>query len=137
VVYPFAPYASLGAAELARLGAAAASVPAFTLQLRRTGWFGDDVVFLEPSPAEPVLALLGAVVGAFPDFPPYGGAHAEPVPHLTVGHDAPLEHLRVAEAAVLRGLPVIQQVDALTLWAGPPLLTEEPGWRQVAAFPLG
>ncbi len=94
------------------------------------------MVFLEPSPREPVLALCEAVVAAFPDVPPYGGAHDDVVPHLTIGHGAPVEQLRVAEAAVRRRLPFTQEVTTLGLWAGPPLLTEEPGWRQVGAFPL-
>jgi hypothetical protein len=137
IVHPFAPLPTLGADELAALEAAARSVPAFTLRFARTAWFDDTVVYLEPEPVEPVLSLIAAVVVEFPDFPPYGGAYAEPVPHLTLGHEQPLELLRVAELATRGRLPLEQEVTELALWAGPPLLSEEPGWRQVAAFPLG
>ncbi len=137
VVFPFVPYAALRTDDLHRLGTAASSVPSFTLRFAETGWFGDEVTFLVPEPAAPVLALVEAVVAAFPEHPPYAGEHAEVVPHLTVGHDAPAEQLRVAETAVRSRLPVAQEVSALELWAGPPLVTEEPGWRQVASFALG
>ena len=136
IVYPFVPFGSLRTTDLATLTGLARSVEAFTLAFERVGWFGEQVVHLEPTPAAPVLDLIAAVGEAFPDFPPYGGAHDEHVPHLTVGHDRPVEELRVAEAAVTRELPLTQRVDALALWAGPPLLTEEPGWRQVGVFPL-
>jgi 2'-5' RNA ligase len=142
VVFPFVPFAALGAAELAALTEVARAVPAFTLELEQVGWFGEEVVFLRPDPSAPVLDLVARVGEAFPDFPPYAGAHDEVVPHLTVGHltdghGHTVEDLRVAEAAVVRQLPVTQRVEAISLWAGPPLLTEEPGWRQVGSFPLG
>ena len=137
VVYPFVPFKSLRTADLAALTELARTVPAFTLDLGGVGWFGEDVVFLEPTPREPVLDLIAKVGEAFPEFPPYGGEHAEPHPHLTLGHGRPLEELRVAEAAVLPHLPITQRVDAISLWAGPPLLLEQPGWSQVGTFPLG
>jgi len=137
VVYPFVPFGSLRDADLARLTALARTVPAFTLELASVGWFGEEVVFLEPTPCAPVLELIGKVGEAFPEFPPYGGEHAEPVPHLTLGHARPVHELRVAEAAVVPHLPITQRVDALSLWAGPPLLLEQPGWGEVGSFPLG
>ena len=136
VCYPFVPFRALRPDDLARLTQVTATVPAFTLALDRTAWFGEQVVYLAPEPAAQVLELVAAVGEAFPDFPPYGGAHAELVPHLTLGHDHPVEELRVAEAAVARELPISQPVEALSLWAGPPLLGEDPGWRQVGTFPL-
>jgi 2'-5' RNA ligase len=136
VLYPFVPFGSLTAADLAAVTALARSVPGFTLDFADTAWFGEEVVYLRPTPCEPLLDLVARVGEAFPGLPPYAGAHDEVVPHLTVGHDRPVEELRVAEAAVLGRLPFSQRVDALGLWAGPALLTEEPGWRQVGTFPL-
>ena len=136
VVYPFVPFAALRQEDLATVGALVAQVPAFTLTFERIAWFGHDVVFLEPTPAQPVLDLISLLGEAFPQHLPYGGAYDEPVPHLTVGHDHPFEELQLAEVAVLAQLPLAQRVEAISLWAGPPLLTERPGWRQVGSFPL-
>lgn len=135
VLYPFVP--SPSAEELARLVAVAAGVPAFTLTFSSTAWFDEHVVFLAPDDPSPVAGLTEAVVAAFPDFPPYGGAFEEVVPHLTIGHDHPVDQLRAAEQGVLPHLPLTQEVTALELWSGPPLLSEEPGWRRVASYPLG
>ncbi|HEX3455421.1 MAG TPA: 2'-5' RNA ligase family protein [Gaiellaceae bacterium] len=49
--------------------------------------FDEGTVYLAPVPAEPFSALTEAVVGRFPEHPPYGGAFEYAVPHLTVGRD--------------------------------------------------
>jgi hypothetical protein len=41
-------------------------------------------LYLAPSPAEPFKALTHAVVERYPDYPPYGGAFPEVIPHLTI-----------------------------------------------------
>jgi hypothetical protein len=122
---------------LVRLAAAVASVPAFECLFRRSSWFGQDVFYLEPEPAEPFRALTRAAWAAFPDHPPYLGAHDEVTPHLTVGH-APLatpDDLREAEAAVLPLLPVRTTVDHVSVVAGHE--SDAGPWRLVAELPLG
>lgn len=126
---------------LDRLAAAVASVPAFTCRFERSSWFGDDVLFLDPEPAEPFRALTRAVWAAFPDHPPYEGAYEEITPHLTVGHApyAAPDDLRAAEAAVLPLLPVATTVDHVSVLAG---RETEPGtgaepWRLLTELPLG
>jgi hypothetical protein len=42
------------------------------------------VVYLAPEPSAPFTRLTEAVVDRFPDFPPYGGAFEEVIPHLTI-----------------------------------------------------
>jgi 2'-5' RNA ligase len=135
LVFPFAPASTLTPDQLERLREIALATPAFTLDFASTAWFGEQVLYLAPEPASSVLSLQEAVVGAFPDYPPYGGAHAESVPHLTVGHDQPVEQLRIAETAVLPHLPVTQEVSAMAMWSGS--LTDGAPWRQVGSFPLG
>lgn len=54
----------------------------------RTAWFGDQVPWLSPQPAQPLRELTAAVAAAFPDHPPYAGAFAEPAPHLLAGSQA-------------------------------------------------
>lgn len=41
------------------------------------------VAFLRATPSDPFNAMTRAVARAFPAYPPYSGAHADLVPHLT------------------------------------------------------
>jgi 2'-5' RNA ligase len=136
VLYPFLPPAALTADAIDRLAAAVASVPAFDATFATPGWFGSDVLWLGPEPAEPLRALTLAVSAAFPDHPPYGGAFDEIHPHVTVAERAlggPGD-LERAEVAVRSGLPVTQRVDHALLIAG----ADAPrSWRTVRRLPLG
>ena len=51
-----------------------AAEPVFAFQLTAVRRF-PNVVWLEPEPAEPFQRLTRALAAAFPDYPPYGGAH--------------------------------------------------------------
>lgn len=134
VLYPFLPPRRLDGGVLRALATAVASVPAFDVTFARVRWFGDTAVWLAPEPAEPFRSLTMAVWRSFPECPPYGGAHAGVVPHLTVGHDAPAGVLRAAATSVQVGLPIHARVTAAWLMQG----TDAPGsWRGVAELPLG
>ncbi|MGS2620222.1 2'-5' RNA ligase family protein, partial [Micromonospora sp. LZ34] len=65
---------------------------------------------------------------------PYAGAHADVVPHLTIGHDAPKHVLAHAAEAVAGHLPIRATVDAVRLIAGAP---EPDSWRTLREFRLG
>lgn len=135
VLYPFVPPSAITPATLELLARAVASVGAFGCQFLATGWFGPDVLWLAPDPGEPFRALTRAVAAAFPGYPPYGGAHADAVPHLTVGERPAggVADLRAAEAEVLPALPVSAQVSRVWLMTG----ADAPGsWRTVAELPL-
>lgn len=94
--------------------------------------FPGVVLFLSPEPLERFRALTRVFVEAFPDCPPYGGAFADPHPHLTVGSqidDATADSL---ERAVAVGLPLTTRVDRLTL-----LVEDDDGrWTVSQAWPL-
>jgi len=96
VLFPFLPPDEIDEQVLATLGRAAATVPAFFVALDRLGWFGERVVWLAPSPAEPFQRLTAAVTSHFPGVQPYDGAFDEVVPHLTLGHDHPVDVLKAA-----------------------------------------
>ena len=98
VLFPFAPPEQLDAALIGALAATVAGVPAFGCVFRRTGWFGDDVLWLDPEPADAFRALTATVVRAFPQWLPYRGEFSDVVPHLTVGERrfADLDTLRAA-----------------------------------------
>ena len=70
------------------LAAAIASVSRFDATCATTGWFGDDVLWLDPQPSDGFRGLTSAVVAAFPSYLPYSGEYDDVIPHLTVGHDA-------------------------------------------------
>lgn len=134
VLYPFLPPDRLDDEVVARLRAAVGDVAGFACSFPTTGWFGEEYLWLAPSPAEPFLELTRRVAGAFPECPPYAGRH-EPHPHLTVGYSshAPVAALRAAEAEIVGALPVTARIGALHLLAG----SREPdSWRVVAELPL-
>ncbi|MDX3194650.1 2'-5' RNA ligase family protein [Streptomyces sp. MN03-5084-2B] len=133
VLYPFLPPDRITPAVVGDLGTVLTG--AFECVFSRVAWFGQDVVWLAPDPAEPFRALTERVWRRFPECPPYGGAHPEVVPHLTIGStrlgDRPA--LRRAATEVRAMLPIRARIDRVHLIAG----TTSPGsWRTVAGFSL-
>ena len=131
ILYPFLPASNLTAAVRAELAALAAAVRPFDVtfgSLRRL----DDVVWLEPEPAEPFRALTSAVVARWPAWRPYGGVFDELIPHLTVveSDDAPLDE--IAATAKL-DLPFDQRASAMEVWRQDAAGRWHPHWR----LPLG
>lgn len=134
VLYPFLPPEQIGLKELGRLSDVVLAVPRFDVTFRRVEWFGGDVVWLAPEPGEGFSALTAAVCSAFPDYPPYGGAFAEVIPHLTVAAYAEADRMRAAALATAAWLPINASVRAVHLFQG----SDAPGaWRSVAVLPLG
>jgi len=131
VLYPFAPLRGL---DLGLLGAVAGRVARFEMTLRRLGWFGERVVWLDPEPAEPFRRLTAEIMSYFPGVQPYGGVHDEVIPHLTIGHDHPSAVLRAAGAAVLAHGPIHARVTSMRLITGP---AGRGPWSTVAEFPFG
>ena len=136
VLYPFVdPIRARDPDVIAAIGAAIGTVAAFSCSFRRTAWFGDDAVWLDPDPAQPFRTLTTAVWSAFPDHPPYGGAHDTVVPHLTIGEGRLGDRtaLEQAERTVVSHLPVRADVDRVLLIAG----AQAPmSWRVLHEFPL-
>jgi len=134
VLHPFVDVAAVDESVLARVAEVVAATPAFTCRFTRCSWFDDDVLWLDPEPAAPVLELVQALWAAFPDHPPYAGAHDEVVAHVTIGETAVggLAALREAEAAVTAQLPVEAVLDhALVIGE------LEPGtWQTIARLQL-
>ena len=132
LLYPFMPPDRLGEdvrAEVARLIAGQAAFP-FTLA-RVERW--PDVVWLAPEPDAPFRRLIDELARAFPDYPPYGGVHAEVVPHLTVAQDPRPGYLEAAEHALPALLPIRDVAREAWLIAH---AADEP-WRSVWRLPLG
>jgi 2'-5' RNA ligase len=126
LVYPFADdtdVASLLPAIERELGAFAP----FEVSVRATGRF-PELLYLRPDPPEPFVEMTEALTRAFPEFPPYGGAFDEIVPHITVaGGDSKL--LDRIEAS----LDVDVRVRVERAWL---VHDTAEGWRRHTAFPL-
>jgi 2'-5' RNA ligase len=133
LLYPFRPLERIDEGVLATLEALFAATPAFELTFARVGRF-KGARWLAPEPRRGVDELTRRLTQAFPDCPPYEGAHGHPVPHLTfaIGHDE--EELDFAALAVKERLtaPIRSRVSAACLYA-----LEETGWREQARFALG
>ena len=137
LLYPFLPPAEIGPDDLAGLSRLFAGVPRFAFTLDRVRWFGESVVWLGPSDESPFRALTTLASTAYPSCPPYGGAHPDTVPHLTIGHGHGLAELRAAAEAVRPLLPIATEATRVTLMAGPDPARQPGPWQTVAWFPLG
>jgi 2'-5' RNA ligase len=130
LLYPFMPPARLDDDVRRRVQRIVEAEPSFPFTLERVGRW-PDVVYLAPEPDEPFRRLTEALAAEFPEYPPYGGAYDEVVPHLTVAQGPREDYLAAAEHAlpgvlpirdVCREVRVIAQVDGgawSTLWRLP------------------
>ncbi len=128
LVYPFADDAS-AARLIAEIELSLVPFAPFTVSfaaIRR--W--PETLYLEPEPAAPFAAMTKVIVTAFPDFPPYGGAYDEVVPHLTVAHGE-AGRFDAVEARLAPALPVEVRVERVWLMA-----QDSGSWRRQTAFPL-
>jgi hypothetical protein len=73
------------------------------------------VLYLAPEPAQPFVDLIQALVTAFPNHPPYDGAHETIVPHATVAVSDDEAFLARLAADLVPGLPVGCRADSATL----------------------
>ena len=133
VLYPFMAPKLLDDEVFGELGRLFGRVDAFDLALTRVGWFATEVVYLVPEPQSVFKALTTMVSERWPDWPPYGGVHADPIPHLTVGDHEDYPSMAEAASVVERLLPVETAVSEIELIVG----DATPGsWKRLAAFSL-
>jgi hypothetical protein len=107
----------------------------FSFTLETTDRF-PGLLYLAPVPREAFVALIEAVLDAYPDYPPYGGeiSRDSTVPHLTVARGDE-ELLRRAEREVSPALPIASLAREVLV-----LEEVEPDWglwRARARLPLG
>lgn len=136
LVHPFADDDRLSEAEVEEVRRVVGAFPPFEFALERFETFpaaGDSppVLYLAPSPAEPFRELTEALARAFPAWPPYGGAYADVVPHVTVAShvDAPTDEIRIAIEPVL---PLLERAEEAWVVHRP-----EGRWRMRSRVPLG
>jgi 2'-5' RNA ligase len=134
VLYPFVPPERVDETVISGLAGAVRSVSAFDVTFARVRWFERSVLWLSPEPPGPFLALTAAIQKAFPGHVPYGGAHADVVPHLTIGQDQPDCALASAARAIESSLPFTARASTAVLMQGS---LEPRSWHVVADLPLG
>ncbi len=102
VLHPFMPPAQVTRELLEHVATALRGLAAFDFVLARVARFR-GVLYLAPEPAARFVALTESLVRAFPQWPPFGGAHDRIVPHLTVaqGDEALLQQAEAGLRAAL------------------------------------
>jgi len=85
IIYPFKSPSDLTAEVMLQLEQLFASTPSFELRFVRAKRF-PSVLYLAPEPDEALRRLTNMLIESFPEAPPYGGAFADTIPHLTIAH---------------------------------------------------
>jgi 2'-5' RNA ligase len=131
VLYPWIPAGRLTGADCLAVADIAAATDPIELTFAGFGRF-PDVLWLDPQPSKPILALIAAVTACWPDYPPYGGQYGdEPVPHLTVADATDPDRLGAVVADIERALPIRSTVSELSL-----VVRQADGWSLEQCFPF-
>ena len=128
---PFVAPDALDDGVLGELRRFFADVTPFDVRLTEVCAFPDGVVYLAPEPAATLRRLTFELHRLFPEFPPYGGAFDEVVPHLTVPlrEDEDADEVRRALAPTL---PLAERLSGAELVLG----TTEVIHETLASFPF-
>jgi hypothetical protein len=128
---PFLPEDDLDAATWETLSRFFADVTPFRFELTGVCEFPGGLTYLSPEPAATFRLLTSELHKLFPEFPPYGGAFDEIVPHLTVPLSAG-EDVTDLTAALAPGLPLSVHASAAAVF-----VTDQDGTRVLGALPFG
>ena len=133
VLVPFISPEAISQVDVAKLRSVFGSFPAFAFGLSGIGRW-PKTTFLKVAATAPFVQLTQAVSTAFPAYQPYGGRHADIVPHLTVadGDEVNAGAAEVELQASLTGstpiMSVCSQVELLE--------NSARSWRTMHVFPL-
>jgi 2'-5' RNA ligase len=131
ILFPFVEPERLGEVE-GRLAELVFGTPAFELTFARTARF-PEVLYLEPDPAEPFVALTRAIEREWPDQPPYGDHYETIVPHLTVAETPDQDVLDRVAARVEPLLPVVTDAREAKVFVE----DHEGRWHEHGRLPFG
>jgi len=106
MLVPFVPVRALTPTHEADAREVAAGRARFPFVLEHVERFEEGTLYLAPEPPDEFVALIRSFAERFPDYPPYGGAFAQPVPHLTIASSDDASVLARAQAAVEARLPI-------------------------------
>jgi len=132
---PFKPPDAIDGRDFDFLSEYFASASSFAYTLTSFGRFEDGgILWLRPQPAGPFVALAQGLVARYPEYPPYGGAYDEIVPHVTIAHNLPeVRAFDGLEGAVGPFLPITCRADGATLMEE----AADGMWSVRARFPFG
>jgi 2'-5' RNA ligase superfamily len=133
LIYPFRDSSQIDAKTWHEITRALQPFRRFGFRLVGTAYFPGPppVLYLVPEPSAPFVEMTQGLAAAFPDTPPYGGAHEEIIPHVSVADSDDLELLAEIEADVNHGLPLAATAREVEL-----LVHEPAGWRRKTALGL-
>ena len=133
VLFPFVSPKHWSDEMMAAVAEAVRGVASFDFRLSEVGRFA-ATAYLVPEPVAPFVALTQRVFERFPAHAPYGGSHADIIPHLTVA-DCDAGHAAVATAALDALLRVHGAITSTCRRVT--LLEDSSGaWREVRSFDL-
>ncbi|WP_022886538.1 2'-5' RNA ligase family protein [Glaciibacter superstes] len=118
LLYPFVAPSDLNEEFLGRVESSLAGVTPFDVSFFEVKWFGDQVVWLHPSPSLPLKVMTDRLMAEFPTLKPYGGAITVPIPHLTVGDGADLDKLKSVASRLEAVLPLSAHVTTVSIMSG-------------------
>jgi 2'-5' RNA ligase len=131
IVYPWIPIELLASDDRAAVAAIVARMSPLDLTFGGFGRF-PDVLWLDPRPTEPILALISTLTRRWPAYLPYGGEYGDrPTPHLTVSDTYDPSQLDHIIADIEPALPLRSRVDELSL-----LVRRADCWRTEQTFPF-
>jgi hypothetical protein len=104
LLFPFMPPSAITESTKDAVREVLVPFSGFSFRLDRLERFPEGACYLAPDPGEPFVRLTRAISGRFPGYPPYGGAHADVIPHLTVAQNPDMPADEIAE--IERHLPI-------------------------------
>jgi 2'-5' RNA ligase len=138
LLYPFKPPEEIDATVLDGLRQCFASFAPFPFALAESRRFetSDAVLYLALEPAEAFRALTLSIWQRWPETPPYGGRHADVIPHLCVAQVADLQQLDTLARRFAPQAAAVLPICAMA--AEVALMDTRPGrWQIRTTFSLG
>ncbi len=131
VLYPWIPIDELTAEDRLAVAGIVAAMEPLEITFAALRRF-PDVLWLDPQPAAPILALTQAVARRWPAYPPYGGDYGnQPTPHLTISDTTDPDELGHIVSDVEQALPLRSWVAELSL-----LVRRADCWELEQTFPF-
>jgi 2'-5' RNA ligase len=135
VHFPWIPAGTVDAGALAKVRQLAGATAPFTVTFSELRWFGEEVLWLAPTPEQPLRELSDRSAALWPEALRYGGEFDDVVPHLTIGEvgdDGDAAALRQVATDLAAALPLRARASEIWWYA----LDRSGRWVRRAAFKL-
>ena len=136
LLYPWRP-APLDDDDVDALARALTGVPPVRVRIGPVRRFdADRLLYLAVEPFDALQALMRRMADAFPETPPYAGAIADPIPHVTVRRCADADECAEWTARLEHALADHRPVDVIADHVTVHELGADDTWRARVALPL-